>query len=135
MLVATLPLPAAEGRYFDILAANPPATALSPRLAVGRNRLRDVFLDPAEKDLYLDWESVTERLVAIGEDSESPWKAARGRRASTAATAEAIPGCAATRCTVRCSVPSSAQGQEPPPNPVRFTGRSAEVSSGIGISP
>ncbi|MGT2460763.1 helix-turn-helix domain-containing protein [Sinomonas atrocyanea] len=65
MLVATLPLPAfVEGRYFDVLAANPLATALSPRLAVGRNRLRDVFLDPAEKDLYPDWESATERLVA-----------------------------------------------------------------------
>ncbi|WP_457316280.1 MmyB family transcriptional regulator [Sinomonas sp. RB5] len=65
MLVATLPLPAfVEGRYFDVLAANSLATALSPRLAVGRNRLRDVFLDPAEKDPYPDWESATERLVA-----------------------------------------------------------------------
>lgn len=76
MLVATLPLPAfVEGRYFDVLAANPPATALSPRLAVGRNRLRDVFLDPAEKDLYPDWESATERLVAgfrqsVGTDTD-----------------------------------------------------------------
>lgn len=65
MLLTTLPLPAfVEGRYFDVLAANPPATALSPRLIVGGNRLRDVFLDRAEQDLYPDWESATERLVA-----------------------------------------------------------------------
>lgn len=76
MLVPTLPLPAfVEGRYFDVLAANPPATALSPRLVVGGNRLRDVFLDPAEKDLYPDWESATERLVAgfrqsVGTDTD-----------------------------------------------------------------
>lgn len=76
MLVTTLPLPAfVEGRYFDVLAANPPATALSPCLVVGGNRLRDVFLDPAEKDLYPDWESATERLVAgfrqsVGTDTD-----------------------------------------------------------------
>ncbi|MFD3603851.1 helix-turn-helix domain-containing protein, partial [Streptomyces sp. NPDC058656] len=52
-LVAMLPLPATvEGRYFDVLAANALATALSPRLVVGANRLRDVFLDPAEQALY-----------------------------------------------------------------------------------
>lgn len=76
MLVATLPLPAfVEGRYFDVLAANLAATALSPRLAVGGNRLRDVFLDPEERALYPDWESATERLVAgfrqsVGTDTE-----------------------------------------------------------------
>jgi transcriptional regulator with XRE-family HTH domain len=43
-LVAALPLPAfVEGRYFDVLAANALATALSPRLVPGGNRLRDVF--------------------------------------------------------------------------------------------
>ncbi|GAB3448015.1 helix-turn-helix transcriptional regulator [Streptomonospora sediminis] len=76
MLVTTLALPAfVEGRYFDVLAANPPATALSPRLVVGGNRLRDVFLNPAETDLYPDWESATERLVAgfrqsVGTDTD-----------------------------------------------------------------
>lgn len=49
-LVAVLELPAfVEGRYFDVLAANPLVTALSPRIRVGGNRLRDVFLDPAER--------------------------------------------------------------------------------------
>ena len=77
-LVATLPVPAfVEGRYFDVLAANPLATALSPRLAAGRNRLRDVFLDPAEQALYPDWEAATEGLVAgfrqsVGTDTDDP---------------------------------------------------------------
>ncbi|UOZ06026.1 helix-turn-helix domain-containing protein [Amycolatopsis sp. WQ 127309] len=64
-LVATLPLPAfVEGRYLDVLAANALATAISPRLAVGGNRLRDVFLDPAEQALIPDWEVVTRGLIA-----------------------------------------------------------------------
>jgi transcriptional regulator with XRE-family HTH domain len=78
MLLGTLPLPAfVEGRYFDVLAANPLASALSPRLVVGANRLRDVFLDPAERDLYPDWETATARLVAgfrqsVGTDTDDP---------------------------------------------------------------
>lgn len=77
MLVTTLSLPAfVEGRYFDVLAANSSATGLSPRLVVGGNRLRDVFLDPAERALYPDWESATERLVAgfrqsVGTETEN----------------------------------------------------------------
>jgi transcriptional regulator with XRE-family HTH domain len=77
-LVATLPLPAyVEGRYFDVLAANALATALSPRLAAGANRLRDVFLDPAEQALYPDWENATAGMVAgfresVGTDTDDP---------------------------------------------------------------
>ncbi|MFC4911866.1 helix-turn-helix domain-containing protein [Actinomadura gamaensis] len=64
-LVATLPLPAfVESRHLDVLAANPLATALSPRLAVGVNRLRAAFLDPAERTLYPDWERSVASLVA-----------------------------------------------------------------------
>lgn len=77
-LVATLPLPAfVEGRYFDILAANALAMAISPRLVVGNNRLRDVFLDPAERALFPDWEKATSGLVAgfresVGADTDDP---------------------------------------------------------------
>ena len=53
-----------EGRYFDVLAANQLASALSPNLQVGRNRLRAVFLDSAEKALYPDWDGATAGLVA-----------------------------------------------------------------------
>lgn len=75
-LLSTLPHPAyVEGRYFDVLAANHMAVALSRRLAVGRNQLLDVFLDPAEVALYPDWEGVTDCYVAslrrsVGTDTE-----------------------------------------------------------------
>jgi transcriptional regulator with XRE-family HTH domain len=77
-LVATIPLPAfVEGRYFDVLAANGLAAALSPRLVTGGNRLRDVFLDPAEQSLYPNWEAATANLVAgfrqsVGTDTDDP---------------------------------------------------------------
>lgn len=66
-----------EGRYFDILASNSLARALSPGLAVGGNQLRDMFLDPAEQALHPDWKDVTECLVAnlrqsVGNDVDDP---------------------------------------------------------------
>jgi transcriptional regulator with XRE-family HTH domain len=77
-LLDILGLPAfVEGRYFDVLAANSLARSLSPNLQVGQNRLRAVFLDPAEKALYPDWEHATARLVAgfresVGSDADDP---------------------------------------------------------------
>jgi transcriptional regulator with XRE-family HTH domain len=64
-----------EGRYFDVLAANSLARALSPNLQEGQNRLRAVFLDPAERALYPDWDQATARLVAgfresVGTDTD-----------------------------------------------------------------
>ncbi|TDD52352.1 XRE family transcriptional regulator [Nonomuraea terrae] len=76
--VAMLPVPAfVEGRYLDVLAANPLATALSPRLVAGANRLRDVFLDPGEQALFPDWEGAAAGLVAgfreaVGTDTHDP---------------------------------------------------------------
>lgn len=64
-LLSSLPYPAfVEGRYFDILAANTLASTLSPRLSVGHNQLLDVFLDPAEHTLHLDWDGTTRCYVA-----------------------------------------------------------------------
>jgi transcriptional regulator with XRE-family HTH domain len=77
-LLDVLGLPAfVEGRYFDVLAANSLARCLSPNLQVGQNRLRAVFLDPAEQALYPDWEHATARLVArlresVGTDADDP---------------------------------------------------------------
>jgi transcriptional regulator with XRE-family HTH domain len=77
-LVASLPFPAfVEGRYLDVLVANPLATAISPRMAVGRNRLRDVFLDPAERALFPYWDQAAAGLVAgfrqsVGTDTDDP---------------------------------------------------------------
>jgi transcriptional regulator with XRE-family HTH domain len=76
--VASLPLPAfVEGRYLDVLAANLLAAALSPRLVVGRNRLRDVFLDPAERAMFPQWERAAQGLVAgfrqaVGTGTDDP---------------------------------------------------------------
>lgn len=76
--LAALSLPAfVEGRYLDVLAANPLAAAISPRLVTGANRLRDVFLDPAERELFPDWEVATRGLVAgfrqsVGTETDDP---------------------------------------------------------------
>jgi transcriptional regulator with XRE-family HTH domain len=77
-LLGVLGLPAfVEGRYFDVLAANDLARALSPNLQSGQNRLRAVFLDPAEQALYPDWDQATAGLVAgfresVGTDADDP---------------------------------------------------------------
>jgi len=77
-LLDVLGLPAfVEGRYFDVLAGNGLARALSPNLQIGHNRLREVFLDPAEQALYPDWDRATGRLVAgfresVGTDTGDP---------------------------------------------------------------
>jgi transcriptional regulator with XRE-family HTH domain len=78
LLVENLTVPAfVEGRYLDVLAASPLAAALSPRLVAGRNRLRDVFLDAEERDLFVDWDAATEGIVAsfrqsAGSDVDDP---------------------------------------------------------------
>ncbi|MFI2485914.1 helix-turn-helix domain-containing protein [Promicromonospora kroppenstedtii] len=64
-----------EGRYFDVLAVNRLAEALSPTLRVGRNRLRDLFLDPAEQAMHPDWPDVAPKIVArfreaVGTDTD-----------------------------------------------------------------
>lgn len=77
-LLEVIGLPAfVEGRYFDVLATNALARVLSPSLEVGFNRLRAVFLDPAEQALYPDWEAATAGMVAgfrkaIGSDADDP---------------------------------------------------------------
>jgi transcriptional regulator with XRE-family HTH domain len=66
-----------ESRMFDVLAANRLAGALSPGMRQGQNRLRSLFLDPAERDLHPDWDRATANLVAsfrasIGTDNDDP---------------------------------------------------------------
>ncbi len=66
-----------EGRYFDVLASNALARALDPGLVVGRNLLRDLFLDPETQELHPDWEHVTECFIAslrqaVGKDIDDP---------------------------------------------------------------
>ncbi|GAA3615002.1 helix-turn-helix transcriptional regulator [Kineosporia mesophila] len=76
--VTALPFPAfVEGRYLDVLASNPLAVAISPRLRPGGNRLRDLFLDPAEQALFSNSERAGKALVAgfrtsVGENVDDP---------------------------------------------------------------
>ncbi|MBM9469176.1 helix-turn-helix domain-containing protein [Nakamurella leprariae] len=77
-LLAALDIPAfIENRYFDVLAANPLATAFSPRLAPGNNRLRSLMLDPAERDFQEDWDRAVDEFIAsfrssLGDDTADP---------------------------------------------------------------
>jgi transcriptional regulator with XRE-family HTH domain len=52
------------GRHRDVLAANDLAVALNSGFAPGRNLLRDVFLDPAARDIYLEWSVIAHGAVA-----------------------------------------------------------------------
>jgi transcriptional regulator with XRE-family HTH domain len=64
-LLAAVGVPAfVEGRSFDVLAANALATALSPRLRPGENRLRSMLLDPEEREFHADWERSAASFVA-----------------------------------------------------------------------
>jgi transcriptional regulator with XRE-family HTH domain len=77
-LLDTIQLPAfVEGRYFDVLAANQLVMALSSRYRPGSNRMRDLFLNPAEQDFFPDWEIATRYMVAgfresVGPDTDDP---------------------------------------------------------------
>jgi transcriptional regulator with XRE-family HTH domain len=51
-------------RCLDVLAANPCARALSPEFAVGENYLRWRLLDPAARELYVNWDEATPNLVS-----------------------------------------------------------------------
>ena len=76
-LLDALELPAfVESRTFDVLAVNPLATALLG-IRPGGNRLRSVFLDAAERDLYLDGEQALAGMVAafrasVGTEIDDP---------------------------------------------------------------
>ena len=61
----------------DVLAANPIARALSPGFAPGQNFLRWRLLDPAARDLYVDWDEATDIPVsglreAAASDPDNP---------------------------------------------------------------
>jgi transcriptional regulator with XRE-family HTH domain len=77
-LLAHLQVPAfVEGRAFDVLAVNPMAVALNPRLQPGQNRLRSLFLDPEEQAFHQNWADAAAAFVGalrttIGDDTDNP---------------------------------------------------------------
>lgn len=50
-------------RHLDCLASNALARALSENFNPGRNLLRALFLDPAERELHVDWDEATSGAV------------------------------------------------------------------------
>ncbi|WP_036474939.1 helix-turn-helix transcriptional regulator [Mycobacterium sp. URHD0025] len=63
-LIDQLGLPAfVAGRCLDCLASNQLARKLSPNFTPGRNLLRSLFLDPAERQLHLDWDDAAAGVV------------------------------------------------------------------------
>jgi transcriptional regulator with XRE-family HTH domain len=64
-LIYQLTFPAVvASRYQDVLAANPIAQALSPGFAPGQNFLRWRLLDPAARELYVDWEDAADAAIS-----------------------------------------------------------------------
>lgn len=63
-LLGQLPLPAfVTNKYMDLLAANALAGTLTANFTPGRNLLRQLFLDPSSRELYLDWDRTTASVV------------------------------------------------------------------------
>jgi transcriptional regulator with XRE-family HTH domain len=52
------------GHAFDVLAANPLGEALFLGFPSTRNLIESIFLDPAARDLYVDWADVAANTVA-----------------------------------------------------------------------
>jgi transcriptional regulator with XRE-family HTH domain len=61
-----------QGRYLDVLAANPLMRALSPMYTPGRNILRAAFLDSAVGDLFCDADVRLENVVSALRASAGP---------------------------------------------------------------
>jgi transcriptional regulator with XRE-family HTH domain len=66
-----------QGRFLDVLAANPLMTAISPMYTPGRNVLRSAFLESAVGDLFCDPEVRLENVVSalrasVGPDVDDP---------------------------------------------------------------
>ena len=77
-LIEQFAMPAiVASRALDVLAANRIARALSPGFTPGRNFLSWRLLDPAARDLYVDWDAATDVVVsglreAAGSDPDDP---------------------------------------------------------------
>jgi transcriptional regulator with XRE-family HTH domain len=60
------------GRRMDVLAANSLAAALHGGFARGHNLVRLLFLDPAAREVYPDWDEVARDTVAVLRASVGP---------------------------------------------------------------
>jgi transcriptional regulator with XRE-family HTH domain len=64
-VIEQFPMPTiVASRCLDVLAANSIARALSPGFTPGQNFLRWRLLEPAARDLYVDWDEATDVAVS-----------------------------------------------------------------------
>ena len=63
-LIDQIPFPAMVcNRYLDVLASNSYARALTPGATPGRNRMCSVFLDPAARERFVNWDELADIAV------------------------------------------------------------------------
>src|SRR6476620_6701638 len=80
-LIDQVPFPAIVcNRYLDVLAANPCALAFLPGAAPGQNRMCALFLDPAARTVFVNWDEVADLAVcefreAAGDLDDPRWRA------------------------------------------------------------
>jgi len=80
-LIDQVPFPAIVcNRYLDVLAANPCALAFLPGAAPGQNRMCSLFLDPAARTVFVNWDEVADLAVcefreAAGDLDDPRWRA------------------------------------------------------------
>ena len=64
-VIDQFPMPAIVASWYqEVLAANPIARPLSPGFTPGQNFLRWRLLDPAARELYVDWDEATDVAVS-----------------------------------------------------------------------
>jgi transcriptional regulator with XRE-family HTH domain len=84
-LIDQVPFPAMVcNRYLDVLAANAYARALTPGATPGRNRMCSVFLDPAARERFVNWDELTD--IAVCEFREAAGDLDDPGRAGTSGT-------------------------------------------------
>ncbi len=65
------------GRYRDVLAATPVASLLNPGYVVGRNLVRDAFLDEGVRGCYGDLDDATRSSVSALRPPSGPTSTTR----------------------------------------------------------
>jgi hypothetical protein len=76
-------------RYRDVLAANPIARVLSPEFTPGKNIVRWRLLDPAAKEIYVNWDEATAIAVNALRELSGQYPSDPGMRALIAELSDA----------------------------------------------
>jgi MmyB-like transcription regulator ligand binding domain len=94
-VIDQFPMPAiVANRYQDVLAANRIARALSPGFTPGRNFLCWRLLDPAARELYVDWDEASEVAVSGLREVAGPCSGGNLRSLGRDASPRSVACCA-----------------------------------------